>query len=109
MTSNEMIARDKKATKLAAFLFSVGATSEHILSATEEDWKWVAIEASRFHGEKVNPPNKDNPKPTIDAILGKIAGLEFDAMRPPIAPELLAAIDRIDPSKWNTEIHDEPE
>lgn len=67
MTSGEMFNREKKAAKLARFLFDLGATSEHVLSATEEDWRVIADKAG------CNPPNPKNPKPTIDVILAMLA------------------------------------
>ncbi len=79
MNNSEMFNREKKAAKLAKFLFSIGVTAEHVLSATEDDWKWIAMETTKKYGEPTNPPNKDNPKPTIDAIIAMLTRMYVDA------------------------------
>ncbi len=73
MNSAEMFNREKKAAKLAAVLFKARVTVEEVLVADQKDWIRVAEIATRETGEPTNPPNKDNPKPTIDAVLALLA------------------------------------
>ncbi len=73
MNNSEMFAREKKAAKLANACFRIGATAEEVLSATADDWEGIAKLASEWSDSHTNPPNKKNPKPTVDAVLALLA------------------------------------
>ncbi len=61
MNSSEMFNREKKARKLAAFLFGIRATAEEVASATEKDWSDIA------HHAQCHPPHS---KETIGLVVG---------------------------------------
>jgi hypothetical protein len=82
MNSSEMFNREKKAAKLAAFLYGLGGvTAAHVLSATEEDWANIA------HRAGCNPPNPKDPKPTVDAVLVALERMYLDGPEPKSAQQ----------------------
>ncbi len=107
MNSSEMFNREKKAARLTAVLVRAKCTAEDVRNASEEDWTLCAKAATKIFGETVNPPNPKNPQPTIEVILKMLARQYEWADTSHVPPELLAAIDRIDQSKWNTEDRNE--
>ncbi len=66
MNSSEMFAREKKAAKLAAVLFRVGATADDVINATPASWRLCAEAATQQFGEVVHPPHS---QATVYAVL----------------------------------------
>ncbi len=73
MNTSEMANREKKAVKLAEILYLLRATAEDVLKISEDEWKKVAQAATIKFEEHTNPPNKDNPEPTISCVLALLA------------------------------------
>lgn len=100
MNGYEMQNRATKASRLAAVLMKCGATDEDVINASEKDWQLCAEAATEMFGTHVNPPNKDNPNPTISLVLSMLAQRRDWEQHSTGSPELMAAIDNIDPFKW---------
>ncbi len=98
MNSSEMFNREKKAAKLAAWLYELGGvTAAHVLSATESDWAHIA------HKAGCNPPNTKNPKPTVDAVVAALERMYLDGPEPKPAQQEAdeaAAADAKAEAKW---------
>ncbi len=70
MNSSEMLAREKKAAKLAAVLFKSNVTAEDIANATSEEWA-MAAESAGCH-----PPHS---QATIDMILANLVRMQAES------------------------------
>ncbi len=73
MNTPEMLAREIKASKLAAVCFKAGITVDELANATPEDWATCAGAAG------CNPPNPKNPQPTIDRVMELLEKAYADA------------------------------